>query len=204
MPRTKQVATGVPTIDVELVVIQTGTEDNGLEIAIETSDRVAVEPQTETTDAIKLMKLGRLLAQKMAQTVITGHQITLRDNVFTPLLAKVFQGGTLGEPDEYGFQAYTPPLAGEKAEGEIFNLVLYSAVYDEAGIIKCYEKTTYPNCKGTPFSMTSEDNVFRIPEYTINSAPKKGQPPFKIEYVDALPTFDSRMADMSDVTLPIA
>ena len=68
MHRTKKKAVGIPTIDVSLVVVRTGTEDNGLEIAVDTANKIRVEPQTETTNAVKLVKLGRLLAQKPSRT----------------------------------------------------------------------------------------------------------------------------------------
>ena len=50
-----------------------------------------------------------------------------------------------------------------------------------------YEKITYPNCQGTPVTINTEDDVFRVPEYTINSAPKTGQAPYTIQYVAQLP-----------------
>ena len=59
MPRTKKKAVGIPTIDVALVVVRTGTEDSGMEIAVDTANKIAVEPQTDTVDAIKLVKLGK-------------------------------------------------------------------------------------------------------------------------------------------------
>jgi hypothetical protein len=51
-----------------------------------------------------------------------------------------------------------------------------------------YEKITYPNCQGVPMGFGSQDGVFRVPSYTINSAPKSDEPPYTIEYVDSLPT----------------
>ena len=63
----------------------------------------------------------------------------------------------------------------------------YSAQYDSSGAIVQYEKITYPNCIGVPVSFSSEDGAFRAPEYTINSAPKTGEAPYKIEYVATLP-----------------
>lgn len=188
MARTKKKAVGIPTIDVSLVVVRTGTEESGMEIAVDTANKVGVEPQTETTDAVKLMKLGRLLAQKPQQTTITGHQITLTDNVFIPELVKIFQGGTIeGEGDTL---VYTPPVSGSNDKGEIFELDCYSAVYDASGQIVKYEKITYPNCQGSPITINSEDNTFRLPEYTITSAPATGEAPYKISYVKTLPSFD--------------
>lgn len=192
MPRTKKKATGIPTIDVALVVVRTGTESNGMEIAVDTANKIAVEPQTDTVDAIKLVKLGRLLAQKPATTTITGHQITLTDNVFIPELVKILQGGTLTGTG--ASMTYTPPVAGSGEKGEVFELDAYSAEYDASGQIVKYEKITYPNCQGTPISINTEDDVFRVPEYTINSAPKSGEAPYKISYVEQLPTFEGEQA----------
>lgn len=67
MAKTQKKAVGIPTIDVSLVVVRTGVVDgsdtNATEIAVDTANKVGVEPQTETTDAIKLVKDGRLIAQ---------------------------------------------------------------------------------------------------------------------------------------------
>lgn len=191
MSKTQKKAVGIPTIDVSLVVVRTGMvggdDTNATEIAVDTANKVGVEPQTETTDAIKLVKSGRLIAQKPATTTITGHQITLTDNVFIPELVKILQGGTVeGTGDAL---TYTPPVAGSTDKGQVFELDCYSAQYDASGQIVRYEKITYPNCQGTPVAMSSEDDVFRVPEYTINSAPKEGEAPYKISYVKTLPQF---------------
>lgn len=186
MAVTKTKVKGIPTIDVALVVIKTGDSTNGTEYAVDTANQVGVEPQTSTTDAIQLVKLGRLLAQKPATTTITGHTITLTDNVFTPEIAKILQGGQVS--GEGVSLKYTPPVAGSGEKGEIFQLVCYSAVYNAAGQITMYEKITYPNCQGTPFAINTEDDVFRLPEYTINSMPDTGEAPYTIEYVEELPS----------------
>lgn len=197
MPRTKKKAVGVATIDVELVVVRTGDDSTGVEYALDTANRVQVEPQTNTTDAIRLIKLGRLIAQKLGRTTLTGHQITLTDNVFSPEIVKVLQGGTFS--GEGVSMTYEPPVAGSQAQGEVFELDCYSAEYDASGQIVKYEKITYPNCQGTPVSFTTEDDTFRAPEYVINSAPANGQPPYKISYVEELPSFTDDLSVMSMV-----
>ena len=68
---------------------------------------------------------------------------------------------------------------------------VYSAQYDASGQIVQYEKITYPNCQGVPVAFGSEDGVFRVPEYTINSAPKNGEAPYDINYVAELPTLEA-------------
>lgn len=196
MSATKKVASGIPTIDVSLVVVRTSS----VEIAVDTANKIAVEPQIEESDAIKLIKLGKVLAQKPASSVITGHQITLTDNVFIPEVVKILQGGTL-ENTEGGYPHYKPPVSGSNDKGEIFALDCYSAVYDSSGQIVKYELITYPNCQGTPVALNTEDDVFRLPEYTINSAPKKGEAPYDISYVDSLPDFTSSVESKSLSTI---
>lgn len=187
----------IPTIDVNLVTI---TTKSGKEFGFDTANQVEVEVQTEDEESVKLVVKGILRAQKPPVSTITGHQITLHDNVFNPELVKVLQGGTIlywqneehsstGETEtDYGVARYTPPLAGTPDKGEVFTLNAYSAIYNAAGVITGYEKTIYPNCQGVPVAFNSEDGAFRAPEYTINSAPDIGEPPYDIVFVDSLPT----------------
>lgn len=186
----------IPTIDVNLVTISTRS---GEEFGFDTANQIEVEVQTEDEEAVKLVVKGILRAQKPLISTITGHQITLHDNVFNPQLVKVLQGGKIlywqdashssmgEEPTDYGVARYTPPLAGSPEKGEVFTLNAYSAIYNAAGIITGYEKTIYPNCQGIPVSFNSEDGTFRAPEYTINSAPDVGEPPYDIVFVNELP-----------------
>lgn len=187
----------IPTIDVAMVTIAVS---GGTEIALQTASKIAVSVQTETEDAVKLVIKGKLIAQKPETTTLTGNTVTLTDNVFNPEMVKILQGGTIKywsseaqttEADTdagYGVSSYTPPVAGSDDKGTPFTLNAYSAIYDAAGLITGYEKISYPNCQGTPVALNSEDNVFRAPEYTINSAPKTGEAPYKITYVKNLPT----------------
>ena len=189
----------IPTIDVNLVTI---TTKSGKEFGFDTANQIEVEVQTEDTDSVKLVVKGRLRAQKPQESTITGHQITLHDNVFNPELVKVLQGGkvlyfqdsekqTMSEnPTSFGFAKYTPPVAGSSEKGEVFELNAYSAIYNAAGVITGYEKTIYPNCQGVPVAFNSEDGAFRAPEYTINSAPDIGEPPYTVEWVSALPELE--------------
>lgn len=175
----------IPTIDCELITIE--TKDG--EFGFDTANSISVEPQVEEEDAVRLVIKGRLRAQKSAQSTLTGNQITLTDNVFNPELVLILQGGkiiydTVNTKEIVG---YEPPVAGSKDKGEVFKLNAYSAQYDASGSIVKYEKITYPNCTGVPIAFSSEDGTFRAPEYTINSAPKTGEAPYKIAYVKELP-----------------
>ena len=190
----------IPTIDIVLFTVTPAS--SGIEIGLQTASKLAVNPQTETQDAVKLVVKGALLAQKPAETTITGNTLVLTDNVFIPELVKILQGGTIkywtdegktteGNEDKgFGVARYTPPVAGSREKGEVFVSKAYSAIYNAAGVITGYECISYPNCQGIPVSFSSEDGVFRAPEYTINSAPDKGQAPYEITYLKELPTLD--------------
>lgn len=186
----------IATIDVSLVTIEAG----GREFGFDTASQISVEPQIEEEDAVRLVVKGILRAQKNAVSTLTGNQITLTDNVFNPELVQILQGGKIkywtdaehsSESDtatEFGISSYIPPVAGSAEKGTPFTLNAYTAQYDAAGLIVQYEKIAYPNCQGVPVAFSSEDGAFRAPEYTINSAPKQGEAPYTISYVDDLPT----------------
>ena len=190
----------IPTIDVSMVTVEV---PGGKEIALQTASKIAISVQSETEDSVKLVIKGKLIAQKPEQVTITGNTITLTDNVCNPELVKTLQGGTIkywtnaeqsaeGDSDAgFGVSSYTPPVAGSDDKGSPFTLNAYSAIYDAAGLVTGYEKIAYPNCQGTPVALNSEDNVFRAPEYTINSAPKTGEAPYKITYIKELPAVSS-------------
>lgn len=195
MPNPKKI-TEIPTIDVSMVMVETDDES----YILDTANKIAVEPQIETTDAVKLIIKNRLIAQKPEESTITGNKITLTDNVFAPELVKMLQGGTIKywtdaqhtatstEPTTFGIAGYTPPVAGSGEKGKVFKLHAFSAQYDTSGQIVQYEKITYPNCQGVPVAFGSEDGAFRASEYTINSAPKSDEAPYDISYVSTLPT----------------
>ena len=178
----------IPTIDCCLVTIETSDGEFGFD----TANKVAVEPQVEEQEAVKLIIKGKLKAQKPAKTIITGNKITLTDNVFNPELVLVLQGGAIkyDVEEQTKIIGYTPPAVGSDDEGETFKTNCYSAQYDASGQIVQYEKITYPNCKGVPVAFGSEDGTFRAPEYTINSAPSEGEAPYNITYVPELPTLE--------------
>ena len=190
----------IPTIDVNLVTI---TTSSGKEFGFDTANQIEVEVQSETDEAVKLVVKGILRAQKPKQSTITGHKITLHDNVLNPELVKVLQGGkllyftdntktsTTETETKFGFAKYEPPVAGSPEKGETFKLNAYSAIYNAAGVITGYEKTTYPNCTGEPVAFKSEDGAFRAPEYTINSAPNTGEAPYTIEWIKELPILNN-------------
>lgn len=182
----KKAKAEIATIDVCLVTIETADGEFGFD----TANSISVEPQIEEEEAVKLVVKGILRAQKPKQVTLTGNEITLTDNVFNPELVLVLQGGVIKYDTDNRIVGYTPPIAGSPDKGEIFKLNAYSAQYDASGQIVKYEKITYPNCQGVPVAFSSEDGAFRAPEYTINSAPKTGEAPYEINYVEALPTFE--------------
>lgn len=179
-------ATAIASIDCVLITMKPHKSED--EIVFDTSNQLGVEPSIETEEAVKLIIKGALRAQKPEVSTLTGHTLTLTDNVFTPEVVKLLQGGTITTDEETGkITGYAPPVSGSDEKGEVFDLNAYSAIYDAAGLITGYEKIVYPNCQGKPVAFGAEDGVFRTNSYTIISAPSKGQAPYNIEYVDKFP-----------------
>lgn len=176
------------TIDVNLVTVQT-YEPGADEIIFDTANQIQATISTETTDAVKLIVKGRLIAQKPEEVTVTGNQIVLTDNVMNFDLIKILQGGTIkyDSVDTSKIIGYSMPAVGSADKGQRFILRTYSAIYNEAGVITGYERTTYPNCVGVPVAFNIEDGTFRAPEYTINSMPANGESPVDIDIVSELP-----------------
>lgn len=175
----------VATIDCSLITIETSSGEFGFD----TANKIEVDPQIEEEDAVKLVVKGVLRAQKPKTSTITGHELTLTDNVFNPELVLILQGGEIVYDPENAEEivGYNPPVAGSSDKGETFKLNAYTAQYNASGQIVKYEKISYPNCQGIPVAFGSEDGAFRAPEYTINSAPNTGESPYNITYVKTLP-----------------
>lgn len=93
--------TEIATIDVCMVVMETTTEA----YALDTASKISLEPQIETTEAVKLIVKGKLKAQKPEERTVTGNTITLTDNVFAPEEVKVLQGGTIVNAINYIYSA---------------------------------------------------------------------------------------------------
>lgn len=188
MAGTVKKGTELATIDVVCVSVKpAGTED---ELILNTANQIQVTTATETQDKVPLIVKGVLIAQKPQVTTVTGNTLVITDNVFNPELVQILQGGTIKYSDDESTKVvgYTPPAVGSSDKGKVFDLMAYSAIYDAAGLIKGYERITYPNCQGVPVAFNSQDGAFRAPSYTINSAPNNGQAPYDIDIVEALPT----------------
>lgn len=172
------------------MIVATTLEDTPRSIASTISTKIGVEPQIETTEAVKLIIKGALKAQKGEKKTITGHTITLTDGMTILELIEILQGGTIERNETGEIVKYTPPVVGTEYKPVKFMLDCYSAQMDEGGNVVRYEKVSYPSCTGQPIGLNSEDDVFRASEYTINSTPGKGEAPYTLEYVDALPEVD--------------
>lgn len=177
----------VATIDACLVVMtpEDGSRDA---IGITSNTEVATEVQIETTEANKLMIKSALKAQKPEQKTITGVKITLTDNMTVLEMAQAVQGGEIVKDSSGKILRYTPPVSSSIADDRTkYTLDIYTACMDSSGDTLSYEKTTYKHCTGEPVSYNAKDDEWRTAEYVLNSMPKKNEPPYAIEYVDALP-----------------
>lgn len=181
--------TEMAMIDCCMIVVTPEGEEKGL--AVTSNTKLGVEPLVEVTEAVKLIIKGVLKAQKPEVKTITGHTLTLTDNMTILEFIEVMQGGTLTRNEAGEITGYTPPVVGEAYKPKKFVLEAYSSQIDQGGNVIKYEKVRYPGCTGQPVGINSEDGVFRLHEYVINSAPGKGEAPYELSYVDELPDVDA-------------
>lgn len=177
---------GAATIDAVLVVVKT-REDEPKTLAFDSGQKVGIEAQIETKEAIKLVVKGALKAQKPEQNILTGHVITITDQLTQYELLPLFNGGSVTTDPESGeVTGYTAPKAGEEVKRVKCDVTVYTAKTSGSTILG-YEATTYPNCEGQPYGLSAEDDNFRVTELKLISTPGDGEATYTMEVVDKLP-----------------
>lgn len=171
-------------IGVALVVL---TDEDNRKYSFTTATEVTFQTRIKEGEKIPLVIKNVLKAQKNYKDVILGIDIKFKDNMFLPEVVELLQGGVAQMKAEGQFERYAPPAAGVEYESKRFTVDVYSEHIDTSSQILGYAKFSFPNGQGKPIEMASKDGEFFAPEYTVITAPLKGQPPYTIEYVDTLP-----------------
>ena len=77
-------------IDCKMIVVTT-EEDSPCSVAITSGAKLGVEALLDTVEAVKLNIKGVLKAQKKESKIITGHTLTLTDNMTILELMEIVQ-----------------------------------------------------------------------------------------------------------------
>lgn len=170
-------------------------------LRFKTSSNVDAELNIVEGEANQLIVNNILIAQKRAIDTITGATIKMKDNVFSPQVISLLQGGTFEEDGDGNFTGYQAPKAGEEYVPETFDFAMYTAQRDQSGAIKQYAKILFPNCQGKVVQIAFEENTFFAPEYEMVSTPENGQSPYTITTMASLPSFevDAEMDELKAV-----
>lgn len=156
-----------------------------------TADEIGCEPVIEEGETKSLKIKSKLVAKKQVPDIILGHDITCKDNVFTPEMLADIQGGSVQtEPAlDLGtrFAKYTAPSVGALPETKSFDFTCYVEIVGDDGPTGEYLKYTFPNCKGSFISPNFKDGEYFAAEYKIKSRPALGSALYTIDLVNELP-----------------
>ena len=150
-----------------------------------TADEISCEPVIEEGKAKNLTIKNKLIASKQVPDMVLGHDITCKDNVFTPALLADVQGGTVASSGS--FTKYTAPNVGAMPNTKTFDFIVYVEVVGDDGATGEYLKYTFPNCKGSFISPNFKDGEYYANEYTIKSRPALNTSLYTVELVSELP-----------------
>ena len=150
-----------------------------------TADEIACEPVIEEGEAKNLTIKNKLIASKQVPDMVLGHDITCKDNVFTPALLADVQGGTVASSGS--FTKYTAPSVGAMPNTKTFDFIVYVEVVGDDGPTGDYLKYTFPNCKGSFISPNFKDGEYYANEYTIKSRPALNTSLYTVDLVNELP-----------------
>lgn len=170
--------------DVSMIEIVVG-EDT---YTFDTADEVTIEEVLDEGEEQTLKIKGRLYANRAADDTVLGNDITCKDNLMSPELLQIMQGGTLNVDDSGNFVSYAAPATGATDNRVKFTTNIYTAEVSTDGDTGRYLKVTYPDCYGSSVPLTFQDGVYFTNSYTIKSRPAKGSSPYSVEFVDELPT----------------
>lgn len=150
-----------------------------------TADEIACEPVIEEGETKNLTIKNKLIASKQVPDMVLGHDITCKDNVFTPALLADVQGGEVAESGT--FTKYTAPNVGAMPNTKTFDFIVYVEVVGDDGATGEYLKYTFPNCKGSFISPNFKDGEYYANEYTIKSRPALNTSLYTVDLVRELP-----------------
>ena len=150
-----------------------------------TADEISCEPVIEEGEAKNLTIKNKLIASKQVPDMVLGHDITCKDNVFTPALLADVQGGTVASSGS--FTKYTAPNVGAMPNTKTFDFIVYVEVVGDDGATGEYLKYTFPNCKGSFISPNFKDGEYYANEYTIKSRPALNPSLYTVDLVRELP-----------------
>ena len=150
-----------------------------------TADEISCEPVIEEGETKNLTIKNKLIASKQVPDMVLGHDITCKDNVFTPALLADVQGGTVASSGS--FTKYTAPNVGAMPNTKTFDFIVYVEVVGDDGPTGDYLKYTFPNCKGSFISPNFKDGEYYANEYTIKSRPALNTSLYTVDLVNELP-----------------
>ena len=141
----------------------------------------------EKTQRVKNRIMGRL----KSEDVLEGYDLDCEDECVIPEILSLVDGGTW----DSSAKKYSAPVIGTDATRKSFDMDIYTSNRDASGAAASYLKWHFPNCKGQPVSISGKDDDFSKFKYKISSRAAKGQSPFTVEVVEALPEVSDTTAE---------
>ncbi|NPV44805.1 MAG: hypothetical protein HPY70_12660 [Firmicutes bacterium] len=160
---------------------------------IKTPQAIELEMEVLEGESFELRGGDRPLLRGEEPDTTVGVNLTITDARFDLAAVQYIAGGTLitqtsktGE-EIIGWEA---PTIEQQSELRPFALEVYVANYDEKGGVDGFIKYEFPYCIGRAPAISHSDREWGTPEFEIRARqnPAKGGGPWKVEFVDTLPT----------------
>lgn len=169
--------------DVSFAEIVKGDRNIFFSTASEVSGEVVIEEGENVSLKIK----KRLTAQKQDPDTALGYDLSITNNMFTPELIELIQGGVLVKDEAGNFKSYRAPKVGAVRQTEKFKINFYIEVVGEDGATGEYIKYCFDGCRGTFINPSFKDGEYYSESYTIKSRPAIGKDLYNIELVEEAP-----------------
>lgn len=179
---------GMPLVNIRRVEIIT-EEDIPQKYIWETADKAKVVPEISKGKETTLRIKNKIYANDRTEDIVIGYNLEFQDNMFIPEVFALIDGGTViyDKTDNTKVIGYEGAEIGTVVKRTLFTLNVYTEEKDQSGETIKYAKFLYKHCKGKPAEFDIEDGKFMVPKFKIESRPKQGEKPVKIDFLDELP-----------------
>ncbi|PJI07043.1 MULTISPECIES: hypothetical protein [Clostridium] len=156
-------------------------EVTGEKFYFDTASSADAKPDLSKGKEDILRVRNRIVAMNRTEDICIGYTIKLKDNVFSPKLMSLIDGGTLVD------SVYEGPEMGKVVEKVPFTLNLYSEEKDYDSSTIQYACFSFKHNKGKPVDFKLQDGKFYVPQFESTSRPKRGENPVYISFLSSLP-----------------
>lgn len=162
---------------VKSIIVNERTKE---QFTFETQDEADIKPSLSAGKEDILRVKNRIIAVNDTEDIVIGYEIKMKDNVLSPELLALVEGGTFVN------NKYEGPKAGTVVDRDKYTLIIYTEEKEYMDTVG-FARFEFRHNKGKAVDYKMKDGTFYVPEFDSKSRPAKGESPVIITFVKEIP-----------------